>query len=205
MAEVVKLTVEQRDMVQKNLALATYVAKKYLSKTDYIRNQDIIQEAVYAMMKATPKYNPEHAKFSTYMYPTIDGHLKRFVGYRDRIIPIPHQKHLKPETQARAENAKSIFSLDKEVQHNRGNSGDTVTLMDILPNEVEIESKIVNRLVISDAIKSLTWREKVVITYRYYFDLNQTHIGQLMLLSQVHCHRLEKKALKNMRNFLGGI
>lgn len=201
MKEPVRLTEEQRKMVEDNLALATHIAKKYLSKTDYIKNQDIIQEAVMAMINAIPRFDPTKAKFSTYMYPTLDGHLKRFVGYRDRLIPIPHQKHLKQETQDKANNAKNVYSLDKSIKTGKS-TGEEFNLLDIVPDTENLESSAVNRLCLNDAIYSLEWREKLVIIYRYYFDLNQMHIGKLMHMSQVHVHRLEKKALKNMRNFL---
>lgn len=200
MTDINKLTDEQRKMVEDNLALATHIAKKYLSKTDYIKNQDILQEAVLAMIKAVSRFDPSRAKFSTYMYPTLDGHLKRFVGYRDRLIPIPHQKHLKQETQDKAANARTIYSLDKTIKIS--DNDNDYTLLDILPDNVNLEKNIVDKLCLNDAIKSLEWREKLVIIYRYYFDLNQMHIAKLMWLSQVHVHRIEKKALKNMKTFL---
>lgn len=195
-----KLTDEQKKMVEDNLAFATYVAKKYLKKNDYITNQDIIQEARIAMIKAIPRFNPDIAKFSTYMYPTIDGHLKRFVGYKNKIVPIPHQKHLKEETKQKAENIKNIISLDKKIYNN--SSFEEFTLMDIIPDEENMEDSIINKLSIIHAIKELNWREKIVIIYRFYFDLNQTVIGNMMGISQVHVHRIEKKALNKMKEFL---
>lgn len=200
MAKHVKLTEEQRKMVNDNLAFATYVAKKYFAKNDYLKNQDIIQEAVYAMSKAMPKYDADKAKLTTYMYPTIDGHLKRFVRYKDRLVPIPHQKHLKEETKAKAEKAKFILSLDKKYSDNEDQ--ENCTLMNILPSNSNVAQEVVDKISVTDAVKNLEWREKIVIIYRFYFDLNQTYIGKLMSISQVHVHRLEKRALKNMRRFL---
>jgi RNA polymerase sigma factor (sigma-70 family) len=202
MDDLLKLTDSERAMVEKNLPFVTFVAKRYFSKTDFKKNQDILQEGILAMCNAIKRYDPEKAKFTTYMHPTIDGHLKRFVGYRDRIIPIPHQKHLKQETQDKAVNAKIIYSLDMEISgHMKSQPGAYITLLDMVPDEknMDLESNTVNRLCISDAIKSLEWKEKLVIIYRYYFDLNQATIGRLMWLSQVHVHRIERKALKNMK------
>lgn len=196
-----KLTEEQKQMVEDNLGLVTYIAKKYFTN-DYVKNQDIIQEGIYAMIKAIPKYDSEKAKFSTYMYPTIDGHLKRFARYQDRIIPIPHQKHLKEETMIKADIAKFVLSLDLKYSNSDGD--DNYTLVNLLPSEVNVEYEASNNLDLDDAIKSLEWREKIIIIYRFYFDLNQTFIGKLLGISQAHTHRCEKKALDKIRRHLVG-
>ena len=196
--EIQKLTDEQRKMVEDNLAFATYVAKRFFGK-DYIKNQDIFQEAVISMCKAMTTYDSEKAKLTTYMFPTINGHLKRYTHYKDRIIPIPHQKHLKLETQQKRENAKNILSLDKKYA-NENNS----TLMNIIPDESNIEEQTVNKIILTEAIKQLEWKEKIVIIYRFYFDLSQTMIGEIMLMSQVHVHRLEKRALEKIKVYMLG-
>lgn len=199
-----KLTKKQSKILEDNLPFATYVAKRYFSKTDYIKNQDILQEAIYCMAKAIPNWDPEKGKLTTYLFPTLDGHLKRYSRYQDRIIPIPHQKHLKPETIGKAEQAKSVYSLD--LQYNNSNSdAEPYTLMHVIPDKKtgETDETSTNKLVLRDAIRSeLDWREKIVIIYRFYFDLNQTTIGRLLGISQVHCHRIEKKALGKLKNYI---
>lgn len=200
-----KLTKKQLQLLEDNLPFVTYVAKKYFSKTDYTKNQDIIQEGIFAMMKAIPNYDEDKGKITTYMFPTIDGHLKRYARYQDRIIPIPHQKHLKPETIGKAELAKSIYSLDLQYKNSSNSDAEPYTLMHIIPDNKteELDETSVNKIVLRDGIKSeLDWREKIVIIYRFYFDLNQTTIGELMNISQVHVHRIEKKALLKLKNYI---
>jgi RNA polymerase sporulation-specific sigma factor len=201
-----KLTDEQRKMVEDNLPLVTFIAKRYFSKTDYIKNQDILQEGILAMVKAIPKYDSDKAKLSTYLYPTIDGRLKYFSQYQDRLIPIPHQKHLKEETIAKADNAKFVLSLDLEYKKKDNSFNEPYTLMNVIPDNkiVDIEEETINRITIIDAIKSLEWREKIVIVYRFYFDLNQTYIGELMGISQVHVHRLQQKAQDKIKKYILG-
>lgn len=199
-----KLTKKQLKLLEDNLPFVTYVAKKYFSRTDFIKNQDILQEGILAMAKAIPNYNAEKGKITTYMWPTIDGHLKRYVRYQDRLIPIPHQKHLKIETIAKAEQAKNVYSLDLEYKGN-ANDREPYTLLHVIPDKKteKMDDKIVNKIVLIDGIKSeLDWREKVVIIYRFYFDLNQTMIGRMMGISQVHAHRIEKRALSKLKDFI---
>lgn len=198
-----KLTEEQAKLANDNLAFVTYVAKKYFIKNDYKFNQDVIQEGIYAMLKAIPNYNVDKGKFSTYMWPTLDGHLKRYVYYQNRLIPIPHQKHLKPETIAKAETAKNVFSLD--LKYNSSGSEEPYTLLHVIPDKKEdnMDNKLVDKIVVTDAIRSeLNWKERIVIIYRYYFDLSQTKIGELMAMSQVHVHRTEKRALAKIKNYI---
>jgi RNA polymerase sigma factor (sigma-70 family) len=198
-----KLTEEQKEILENNLAFVTYVAKRYFSKTDYLKNQDIIQEGIYAMMKAIPKWDPEKGKLTTYLYPTIDGHLKRYAIYQDRLIPIPHQNHLKKETMDKAEIAKNVYSLDLKYKSNSGE--ENYTLLHVIPDKKteQTDELSADKIVLLDAIKSeLDWKERLVITYRFYFDLDQTFIGKLMALSQVHVHRLEKRALNKIKTFM---
>lgn len=199
-----KLTEEQLKLVEDNLPFVTYVAKKYFSKNDFDKNKDIMQEGIYAMMKAIPNYNPEKGKITTYMWPTIDGHLKRYALYQDRLIPIPHQKHLKQETMDKAEKVKNIFSLDLEYKNNNSDR-EPYTLMNVIPDKKteDMENKIVNKLVLIEGIKTqLNWREKIIIIYRFYFDIDQTMIGHLMGVSQVHAHRIINKALGKLKVYL---
>lgn len=193
-----RLTLEQQDMLEKNLPLVTHIAKKYFSKTDYVKNQDIIQEGILAMAKAIPKYDPTVAKFSTFMYPTISGHINRFANYQDRIIPIPHQKHLKEETIKKAELAKNSLSLDLKYKNK---DGEDFTLLSIIQDEYTLEEDTVNRMVIRDAITSLNWKEKIIIIYRFYLNVNQTDIGKELSISQVHVHRLQHRALNEIKKF----
>lgn len=193
-----KLTEEQKKIIEENIPLVIYIAKKYFTN-DHMKNQDIIQEGIYAMIKALPNYDPKKAKFSTYMYPTIDWHLKRVSIYKDRLIPIPHQNHLKEKTMERAEAARYVLSLDLKY-NNDGEEG--YTLKNILPADINIEKDTTNNIVLENAIKSLQWREKIIIIYRFYLDLNQSLIGKMLGISQAHTHRLEKKALKKLKAYI---
>jgi RNA polymerase sigma-B factor len=200
-----KLTKKQVKLLEDNLPFVTYVAKRYFSKTDFDKNRDIIQEGIFAMAKALPKYDPEKGKITTYLFPTLDGHLKRYVRYQDRLIPIPHQKHLKQETMAKAEQAKNVYSLDLEYKGSGNQDKEPYTLMHVIPDKKteEMDEKIINKIVLIDGIKTqLDWREKVIITYRFYFDLDQTQIGKLMGISQVHTHRIISKALVKLKNYI---
>lgn len=199
--EGVKLTEEQQQILMDNIPFVIYIAKKYFIKNDYIKNQDIIQEGILAMAKALPNYDSEKAKLTTYMYPTIDGHLKYYSRYKDRLIPIPHQKHLKKVTMIKAEQAKTVLSLDKEY---RSPISESFSLINIIPdNKIqETSEEVSNKIILNKAIKSLEWKEKIVICYRFYFDLNQTFIGKIMGISQPHVHRIETRALQNIKAYL---
>lgn len=200
-----KLTKKQLQLLEDNLPFVTYVAKKYFSRTDYDKNKDILQEGILAMAKAIPNYNPEKGKITTYMWPTIDGHLKRYALYQDRLIPIPHQKHLKQETMDKAEQVKNVYSLDLEYKGNSSQDKEPYTLLHVIPDKKteNMDQKIVDKIVLIDGIKTqLDWREKIIIIYRFYFDLNQTVIGKMMGISQVHAHRIEKRALTKLKNYI---
>jgi RNA polymerase sigma factor (sigma-70 family) len=199
-----KLTKKQVKLLEDNLPFVTYVAKRYFTKNDFDKNREIIQEGIIAMAKAIPNYNEDKGKITTYMCPTLAGHLKRYVHYQDRLIPIPHQKHLKKETMDKAEQAKNVYSLDLEYT-NGSQDKEPYTLMHVIPDKKteDMENNIVNKIVLHDAIRTqLNWREKIIVIYRFYFDLDQTTIGNLVGISQVHCHRMLDKSLSKIRNYM---
>jgi RNA polymerase sigma factor (sigma-70 family) len=77
--------------------------------------------------------------------------------------------------------------------------------MHVIPDKKteDMENNIVNKIVLHDAIRTqLNWREKIIVIYRFYFDLDQTTIGNLVGISQVHCHRMLDKSLSKIRNYM---
>ena len=59
------------------------------------------------------------------------------------------------------------------------------------------------RIALQQALEKLTEREATVIKLRYYHSLTQDRVAKVLGVSQVQVSRIEKKALQNLRVYLG--
>ena len=64
------------------------------------------------------------------------------------------------------------------------------------------EEQILNKMIIHDNIKKLKDKQGKVINLRYYKELSQREIGEILNVSQVQVSRLEKAALNNLREMI---
>ena len=66
------------------------------------------------------------------------------------------------------------------------------------------EDQIIFKIDIHNAINKLAEREKLVIIKRFYEEKSQSEIGKELQTSQAQIHRIEKGALKNLKDILNG-
>ena len=80
--------------------------------------------------------------------------------------------------------------------------GDTLYIMDQVSDKKSREEKWVENLALQDAIQKLNEREQEIIHLRFYEGKTQMEVSQLIGISQAQVSRLEKNALRIMRNYL---
>jgi RNA polymerase sporulation-specific sigma factor len=66
-------------------------------------------------------------------------------------------------------------------------------------------NELLERMALVNAIKKLDKTEQQIIILRYFKEMTQVKIAELLGLSQVQVSRLEKKILKKIRNNLDAI
>ncbi len=54
------------------------------------------------------------------------------------------------------------------------------------------------------AMERLDPRERAIIYYRFFRDMPQTEVAKKLNISQMHVSRLQKKALKRLKEILSG-
>ena len=74
--------------------------------------------------------------------------------------------------------------------------------MDQISDKKSREDNWVQNLALSDAIKRLPEREKNIIELRFYKGRTQMEVADEIGISQAQVSRLEKNALKSMKNYL---
>lgn len=211
-------------IVNSNLRLVWSVVQRFMNRG--YEPDDLFQIGSIGLIKAIDKFDLSYdVKFSTYAVPMIIGEIQRFI--RDdgsvkvsRSIKELSQKikktreHLS-KTLSRnpkiSEIAESLSVATEEVvfalEANRQpksiyetvfeNDGDPIYLMDQITNSDE--EKWFDKIALSDAIKELPERERLIIYLRYYKDQTQTEVATRLGISQVQVSRLEKKILKYIK------
>ena len=80
--------------------------------------------------------------------------------------------------------------------------GDTLYVMDQVSDKKNREELWVEQLSLSDALKKLNPREHEIIVLRFFEGKTQMEVADMIGISQAQVSRLEKNALKVMRNYL---
>ena len=212
-----------------NLRLVLSVVHRFGSKGD--RADDMFQVGCVGLMKAIDNFDESlNVKFSTYAVPMIVGEIRRYLrdnnsvrvsrSLRDiaykalRAKDILAKKSVNEPTVediSRAINvpAKTItFALDaisdtvslSDPIYSDGT--ETIELLDQIADTKNTDDNIYENISIKDAIKVLPAREKEILLMRYYVGKTQTEVSEEIGISQAQVSRLEKNALKHIKDFL---
>ena len=176
---------------------------------------DLIQIGYIGLIKAARRFEPERGlKFSTYAVPMIAGEIRSQL--RDRGT-VKVSRSLKSDAAAvrRAESdfisRKGISPKLSELSEMTGLSRERVSeaLMaaDAMKNFEDYEKADlwtdnedinITRIDLKKSVSELEPRQRQVILLRYYRDLTQQQVADIMGLSQVQIHRIEKNTLKEL-------
>lgn len=213
-------------LVTENTGLIWSVARRFIGRG--VEADDLYQLGCLGFLKAVDGFDLAFGtQFSTYAVPKIAGEIRRFLrddgtvkvsrGIKERaavikltrnqlmnalgrepsVQEIAKQTGFSPEDIAIAENATaSIESIQQE------NGEDGFTLENVLSN-TESEENMLERLSLRQAIDRLPEREAMVIRLRYFHGLTQERVSKVLQVSQVQVSRIEKKALAQLREFIG--
>lgn len=80
--------------------------------------------------------------------------------------------------------------------------GDTLYVMDQVSDKKNKEENWVENLALQDAMNRLNDRERHIVNLRFYEGKTQMEVAQEIGISQAQVSRLEKNALRVMRNYL---
>ena len=192
---------------------------------------DLISIGTIGLIKAINNFNPElEVKFSTYAVPMIIGEIRRFIrdnnsirvsrSLRDTAYKAIYAKEnyvkvnqKEPTVQEIAEEigiAKEeiVYALDaiqmpvslNEPVYN--DNGDAMYVMDQISDKRNKEDRWVEKLSLQAAMDRLGKREKYIIRLRFFEGKTQMEVAEEIGISQAQVSRLEKNALRAMRQYL---
>lgn len=211
-----------------NLKLVLSIVNKFAKRTDNL--DDLFQIGVVGLMKAIENFSLEHeVKFSTYAVPMILGEIKRYLRdnsflrisrqVKDRAYHAlkakeewiaSYQREPTYEELATAIGATyyeivecfdaiaSVVSLSDPLFND---FEDSMELIDVLPSDANCVERMLNSLSLQEGMKSLNEMEKTIIQKRYFEGETQLEIANEFAISQAQVSRLEKSALKTLKNY----
>ncbi len=215
--------------IKGNLRLVLSVIKRFSSSNENV--DDLFQIGCIGLMKAIDNFNTElDVKFSTYAVPMIIGEIRRYLrdnnairvsrSLRDTAYKAIYakesytKKHLKEPTineiaeEIGVPKEEIVYAMDAiqspvslyDPVYTEG--GDALYVMDQISDKKNKEENWVEVISLKEAMKRLEDREKHIIELRFYEGKTQMEVASEIGISQAQVSRLEKSALKNMRNYL---
>lgn len=215
--------------IKGNLRLVLSVVQRFSASGENL--DDLFQLGCIGLIKAIDNFDLEQqVKFSTYAVPMIIGEIRRFLrdnsqirvsrSLRDTAYKaiyakerLMKEKQKEPTineiaTEIGVDKEDIVFALDAiqspvslyEPVYCDG--GDTLYVMDQISDTKSVEDNWVSNLALRDAIDRLGEREKEIIRLRFFAGKTQMEVAKEINISQAQVSRLEKNALKTMRNYL---
>ena len=211
-----------------NMRVVLSIIKRFWSQNRSA--DDVFQAGCIGLIKAIDNFDLSvGVKFSTYAVPMIIGEVKRLLregnsmrvsrSIRDTAYQVLKTRG---EIEKRDEEAtleriaeemkvalsEVVYALDAisdtvsiyDPVYNK--SGDELLLVDQIGDEKNTDENWTEKVAIDSAMKHLGEREKKIIYLRYYEGKTQTEISEEVGISQAQVSRLEKTALRSIKNLI---
>ena len=215
--------------IKGNLRLVLSVIKRFQNSSE--NADDLFQIGCIGLIKAIDNFDTTlNVKFSTYAVPMIIGEIRRYLrdnnairvsrSLRDIAYKAIYAKehymkeNLKEPTiqeiasEIGIEKEMIVYAMDAiqnpislfEPVYTEG--GDTLYVMDQISDKKNKEEHWVENLSLQEALNRLGNRERNIIELRFYEGKTQMEVADEIGISQAQVSRLEKNALKSMKNYL---
>ena len=222
---------EARELfIKGNLRLVLSVIQRFYN-VGRENADDLFQVGCIGLIKAIDNFDTTlNVKFSTYAVPMILGECRRYIrdnnsirvsrSMRDMAYKAIYAKEMLVKKLDREPTVEEIskeidisedmivaaldaiatpMSLNEPVYQD---GQDVLYLMDQISDKKNREDNWIENISLSEAVKKLDEREHDIIRLRFFEGKTQTEVAEEISISQAQVSRLEKHALKTMRNYL---
>ena len=216
-------------LVNCNLKLVFNLVKRFQNRGYEL--EDLFQIGCIGLMKAIDKFDLSYdVKFSTYAVPMIVGEIRRFLrddnpvkvsrsvketaykiqqvrelltarlGREPSVGEVATELGLSREEVVNALEAAQTPTSIYETLHQ--DDGDPIYLLDQLKGEEDGDTLWLERISIKELLNNLPERDRLIIAWRFFDDKTQSDIAEKLGLSQVQVSRLERQALKKLKDLM---
>ena len=219
----------KEEYIKGNLRLVLSVIKRFQNSSE--NADDLFQIGCIGLMKAIDNFDTTlMVKFSTYAVPMIIGEIRRYLrdnssirvsrSLRDIAYKAIYakesymKKNLREPTIAeiaeeigiaKEEIVYALDAIQMPVSLNEpvyNDNGDAMYVMDQISDKRNKEDRWVEKLSLQAAMDRLGKREKYIIRLRFFEGKTQMEVAEEIGISQAQVSRLEKNALRAMRQYL---
>ena len=216
-------------LINCNLRLVFNLVQRFANRG--YEQEDLFQIGTIGLMKAIDKFDQSYeVKFSTYAVPMIIGEIRRFLrddnpikvsrslkelgvkikyaqeqlwkelGREPKLTEIADKLKISMDELVPAlEATQGLSSIHEEIYQD---DGDGLYLLDQLAVQENGENSFIDNIALSEVMDKLPEREKKILHLRFYQDRTQTQIAEQIGISQVQVSRLERSALKKVKEML---
>ncbi|QUW21805.1 RNA polymerase sporulation sigma factor SigG [Sporosarcina sp. Marseille-Q4063] len=217
----------REELVIGNLRLVLSLVQRFIYRGE--QADDLFQVGCIGLLKSIDNFDLKHnVRFSTYAVPMIIGEIKRHlrdhhairvsrslrdIAYqamraREEFInekqQEPRLSDLEDATGIPADEI--LYALDAIQdpmslhEPMNGGEGDPVFLMDQLQDKTVSEERWLTYVSVKETVSSMNERQQNILSKRFYLGQTQTEIAQELGISQAQISRLEKSAIKTIRD-----
>ena len=215
--------------VKGNLRLVLSVIQRFNNRGENV--DDLFQVGCIGLIKAIDNFDlSQNVQFSTYAVPMIIGEIRRFLRdnssirvsrslrdtayhamqVRSRLVD---EKGVEPSLNEIAAElgvpeSDVVFALDAisdPISLNEPifrDDGDAVYIVDQVKDDTADDNRWLDGIAISTGMSKLSERERKILQLRFFNGKTQTEVAKSVGISQAQVSRLEKNALKTMKNYL---
>jgi RNA polymerase sigma-B factor len=217
------------ELVRRHHDLARGIARRFRGKG--VDDEDLIQVAQMAMLKAIQRYDPSKGELRPYAAVTMSGELKRLLRDRGWAVKVPRSlqersievARTSEEMSQRLNRPPAVHELAEMLDLSEQDVTEAIevrqayvsssvdkpsetTGLTILESIEDPELSIHladQRLLVEEALGELPERQKRILHLRFNEDMTQSEIADVVGISQMHVSRLLASALETLRSAIG--
>ena len=216
----------RQKFIQGNLRLVLSIIKRFYGKGENL--DDLFQVGCVGLIKAIDNFDmSQNVQFSTYAVPMIVGEIRRYLrdnnsirvsrSVRDLAYKVLSMKEkISKEEQREAsieEIAKELGVTKEEIilsldaiqepislqEPAYSENTENICIMDQVSDKKNTDELWAQNLTISEAMKRLTEKEKLIINKRFFEGRTQMEVAEEIGISQAQVSRLERTAISHIR------
>ncbi len=216
-------------ILENNLNLVRSIVHRFTNRG--YEWDDLFQIGCIGLIKSIERFDINFSvKFSTYAVPMIIGEIRRYIRDDNPVKvsrPVKELAHRIHRAQEKlqgllgreptiGEVAKDLALAPQEIvsaleaiqpmaslyDHTFHDDGDPILLLDQIKCSDGQDNAYFEKLALKEVISRLPVKERKVIYLRFFEDRTQAEIATIIGLSQVQVSRIEKHALKLIREYL---
>jgi RNA polymerase sporulation-specific sigma factor len=216
-------------LIERNLNLVRSIVHRFTGRG--YEWDDLFQIGCIGLIKAIERFDAGFSvKFSTYAVPMIIGEIRRFIrddspvkvsrplkelaykvhkfqeklqgslGREPTIGEVAEEMALSPQDVALA--LEAVQPLASLFDQTFFEDGDPISRMDQIGCDPGHDVAAIDNLALREILSRLPLRERLIIQLRFFEDKTQSEIARQIGLSQVQVSRIEKQALRLIKEYM---